>query len=147
MHRSNNSKAGVEAGSLGVNGYRSTHVAGKRQYTHRIAWAMHHGEWPPDQIDHINGVKDDNRICNLRLASSRQNVCNSNRPISKTSGARGVTWDKARRGWTAQIKRNYKNYYLGTFSTIPEAAEAYRKGAEDLHGEFSILRRPTSNLN
>ena len=135
-------KAGSIATTHHPSGYLMANVGGGVQLrAHRIAWAMHHGSWPPDQIDHINGVRDDNRICNLRLATVRENCTNRAQPISRTSGVRGVSWAKSHGKWYAQIKRNYRSYNLGHHDTIEEASAAYQKAAMEMHGEFSILHR------
>jgi hypothetical protein len=68
------SKAGDVAGSVCPDGYRLIKVDGKSYKAHRLAWLMTHGEWPAEQIDHINGVRTDNRIVNLREASKKQNL-------------------------------------------------------------------------
>ena len=135
-------KVGEVAGSRNDRGYWVLSAPGMKPLAaHRVAWAIHYGRWPKDQIDHINGNPSDNRICNLREANSMQNCANRNRPISKSSGVLGVTWHKRSGKWMAQIKRNYKGYNLGSFDSKEEAAEAYRKAAAQKHGEFSILHR------
>ncbi len=132
---------GGNAGKRHVRGYIQIYAGGAIWIAHRVAWAMHHGSWPPDQIDHINGVRDDNRICNLRLATARENCTNRAQPLSPTSGVRGVSWAKSCGKWLAQIKRNYKSYNLGYYDAIEEASAAYQKAAMEMHGEFSILHR------
>ena len=135
-------KAGSIATTRHHRGYLLANVGGGVNLrAHRIAWAMHHGSWPPDQIDHINAIPSDNRGCNLRLANSSQNCSNRAQPISRTSGVRGVSWAKSCGKWYAQIKRNYRSYNLGYFETIEEASAAYQKAAMEMHGEFSILHR------
>lgn len=122
-------------GSTTSHGYIEIGVDRQRHYAHRIAWAMHFGEWPSTYIDHINGDKADNRISNLRLASNSENMANA--PARKTSktGVRGV--HRGRTGWSAQLTVNGKARHLGTFNTIEEAQEAYSSAAKAAFGGFA----------
>lgn len=131
--------AGTECGRADKNGYRFLNIGNKGFMGHRIAWAIYYGEWPPFQIDHINGVRDDNRIENLRLATVSQNIANTR--VKASSGLKGVT--KTRNGtWQAQIKVNGVNRYLGTHKDKSVAAEIYAKAALEAFGEFGFLSRP-----
>jgi hypothetical protein len=100
---------------------------------HQVIWAMYHGEWAESTIDHINGIRDDNRIVNLRLADGQIN--GRNRGISKanTSGCVGVYWCKQTDQWCAQIKADYMHKNLGRFHSFEEAVAA-RHAAEKLYG-------------
>lgn len=125
------------AGTLLYSGYRGICVGPHRIQAHRLAWALHYKRWPADQIDHINGIKTDNRICNLREATNSQN--GKNLPISKAnkSGIKGVCFEKQTQRWKAYIRVDYKTYSLGRFDTLEEAAKA-RKEAEIKHfGEWN----------
>lgn len=104
-----------------------------RVKTHRIVWAIAHGMWPKDTIDHINGDSTDNRPCNLRDVSQLDN--NRNRPLPKnnTSGVHGVSMMKCNGKWRATIKAGGKHLHLGCFNTITAAAAA-RKAAEVKYG-------------
>lgn len=115
-------------------GYRQGWFLGRKTLkAHHAAWAIYHGEWPDRAIDHINGVRDDNRIANLRLASVAQNC--ANRSYSH-AGYHGV--QKRKNGeWMARIKKGGVSRYLGQFKTEVEAAKAYDQAARDLHGEFA----------
>lgn len=117
------------AGGIYANGYRAVSFSGMRYYAHRIAWAMHTGEWPSDQIDHINQKRDDNRISNLRQVTNHENTKNKVRLKRNTSGVTGVDWDKRKGKWRAQIKHNKRGIFLGYFADFDEAT-AVRKAAE-----------------
>ena len=104
-------------------GYRVGAILGTMQRAHRVAWAIVHGEWP-DQIDHINGGRADNRLANLRAVSNAENHRNEGKPKNNTSGVVGVIWCKQTGKWRAQIKVNYRNVQLGRFSRIEDAAAA-----------------------
>src|SRR3546814_8274071 len=84
------------------------------------------GKWPRGEVDHRNGARDDNRWCNLRKATKAQNQANARRRRDNTSGVKGVTWNKARKKWVAQIQAGGKRMSLGGFPTIEAAANDYR---------------------
>jgi hypothetical protein len=126
-------KAGDEAGSVSPRGYLKVKLHGRVYQTHRIAWLLIHGEWPKFEVDHINGVKTDNRLANLRVATRSANLRNAKRPVTNMSGVMGVNWHKASGKWVAQIKVHGKKQHLGLFENIDDAAAA-RKAAEIEHG-------------
>lgn len=109
-------------------------VDGKKHKAHRLAWLITHGVWPPQLIDHINGNSADNRLCNLRLATPSQNSFNRGEQSTNTSGHKGV-WRKYRR-WRADIWANGRKHGLGSYATKEEAAAAYQRAAQQLHGEY-----------
>jgi len=119
------------------NGYTKIYCMGAYRYAHRIAWLMHHGFMPPNQIDHINGIKTDNRICNLRLATNSQNVANTGVRRSSTTGVTGVSFFSPISKWQAYIDFNKKRTHLGYFDNIDDAILA-RREAEVIHGEFAF---------
>lgn len=114
-------------------GYRKGSIDGVPFNAHRVIWALHHGEWPSDQIDHINGVRDDNRIINLRVVTNQENGRNQSMFRNNTSGVCGVCWHKAQGKWQARIMVDGRRKYLGYFTTIEAAAEA-RVEASRQHG-------------
>lgn len=125
-----NSK-GKRAGSKYPNGYRCIAINKKRYYEHRLVWLYHHGYLPECQIDHINQIKDDNRIENLRLCP-RNDIDNSqNQSIQKNnkSGCIGVYTSPTSGKWCAEIKVNKKRIHLGTFISYEDAVKA-RKESE-----------------
>ncbi len=119
--------------ALEVFGYGHGDIMGKRYKAHRVAWALHHGEWPETGIDHINGNPADNRIENLRAVPHRENMRNQRLSSANKSGVIGVCWARHREKWSAQIKVNGRKVHLGLFSTVTAAAAA-RKAAEREYG-------------
>ena len=107
------------------NGYTLVHVLTNNVILyHRIVWIMHNGEIPAGKfIDHINGIKNDNRIENLRLVTHREN-CN-NWPMHRNGKLVGCSYDKHKRKWQSQIRINGKKQHLGYFNTEQEAHNAY----------------------
>lgn len=132
-------RPGRKAGSLNGNGYVQIRVFGRIYAAHRLAWLYVHGEWPPEQIDHMNGDRADNRIANLRPATATQNHANMRRPRDNTSGSKGVYWDKANSKWVANVRIGGKTKYLGRFDRIEDAAAAYKNAAHKYFGEFARI--------
>lgn len=133
----NSIKIGDVAGSMSRSGYQYIGINGKRYLAHRLAWLYVQGVWPENDVDHINRIKTDNRIANLRDATKSQNLGNSKTSRKNTSGVKGVCWHRHIRKWQATIHMHGKNRHLGYFATREAAAEAYRAAAENHHGEFA----------
>lgn len=133
---------GDKAGSKHYkNGYHSICIDGKRYLAHRLAWLYMTGIWPKDQIDHINGIRDDNRWTNLRTATCSENHQNIDRKTGK-SGYRGVTWHNKNKKWMAQIRFNKTNICLGYFDDPKDAHEAHLKAKQQYHTFQPTLRNP-----
>lgn len=134
-------RAGDPAGSLIQKGYMVTsltHEGVKKMiYIHRLVWALHHGQWPEEELDHRDGDKTHNKIDNLRLASRGEQTWNRLTPNNNTSGAKGVSWHKVQQRWVARITANGKRYSLGYHDTVESAAAAYQEASMRLHGDFS----------
>jgi hypothetical protein len=128
--------AGSVSGNVSGRGYLYLYHKNKSYLAHRVAFAFINGRWPEFQIDHINGDKLDNRACNLREASHSQNLFNQRVKRNSTSGVKGV-FPIPKGRWRAEIKAHGKVYRLGHYDTIDEAASAYEKAAQRLHGEFA----------
>ena len=132
-------RVGQIAGGRHCQGYTSITFLGQKYLAHRLAWLYCFGVWPKDQIDHINGVKTDNRIKNLREATAVENGRNMRLPKDNTSGYKGVYRDRTRRKWLAHIRVNGVMKNLGRFTDIEAAANAYAKAARENFGEFARL--------
>ena len=130
---------GVPTGSPGGDGYIYIRLRRQQFIAHRLAWLYVYGEWPKNEIDHINGVHGDNRIQNLRDVSTSGNQQNQKTPqIHNKSGFLGV--DKLRTGkkWRAQITVNNRKIYLGVFKTPEDAHQAYLQAKRQLHSTCTI---------
>ena len=122
----NRCKKGWFFGSVS-RGYWVFFVCGKLFFAHRLAWLYITSEWPKHHIDHINGIKADNRFTNLRDVVRSQNMENmrSARTDNLSCGLLGVTWAKSNELWKAQITVNRKNIHIGYFATPEDAHAAY----------------------
>lgn len=125
--------AGSVAGTTNNDGYVRIHIDKKLYRAHRLAWLYIHGEFPPNQIDHINRQRSDNRIENLRPSTQRENNQNQSKPRSNTSGVVGVHWYKRIGKWQAYIMLNKRNIHLGYFDSLEEAAAARAAAKAKLH--------------
>lgn len=124
---------GDRAGTVCSEGYIKIKIAGINHSAHRLAWLYVHGTWPPKCIDHVNGIRSDNRLSNLRLATNYHNALN--RRSKNSTGFRGV--ERSRRQFKAKIIVEGKSIYLGLFPSPEEAYRAYCAAAKRLHGEFA----------
>jgi len=118
---------------IGSGGYYVGRVLTKQYLAHRVIWKMNNGDWPKHQIDHIDGDKLNNRLCNLREASSRENSRNFPLGCNNKTGFFGVYQIKSGK-WLARIQGdNGQQVHLGYFDTLEEAAQC-RKEAEMKYG-------------
>ena len=128
-----NARVGQRAGTLNENGYRAVNVDKKLYLEHRIVWFYMMGEWPKDQIDHINGIKSDNRLCNLREATNQENHQNQRKSRTRNkSGLLGVISEKNRR-YRSAITVKGEIIRLGNFDTAMEAQNAYLEAKKIYH--------------
>lgn len=130
---------GKEAGARHGAGYITIGIYGNGYLAHRLAWFYMTGEWPSDDVDHRNGLRNDNRWCNLRPATRQQNMQNKRKLDANTSGIKGVSWCKQRRKWIAQLWRPDGTKFAAVRRTKEEAAQAYAEEAKRAHGEFARL--------
>lgn len=132
-----NYNAGAVAGGKHKCGYLHTHIDRKAYLIHRLAWLYVYGHFPPHHIDHINGVRCDNRISNLRLATESENAQNRRLPQKNNKiGMIGVSKHRGR--YRASISMNKKWHFLGSFDTSEEASKAYLKAKRLLHLRCTI---------
>lgn len=132
----NERHAGKTAGS-NCNGYIRIDVLNKHYGAQQLAWLITYGYLPKLHIDHINGIKSDNRISNLRLSTVSQNNANRGKPANNTTGLKGVSFTKKTGKWRADITANRKNHYLGEFDCPAAASIAYVLASYRLFGEFT----------
>jgi hypothetical protein len=114
-------------------GYHWGAIKGIRCKAHQVVWALHNGEWALEQIDHVNGIRTDNRIENLRAVSHRENARNAKIYRSNKSGTPGVSWHKRDQIWIARINTTEGRLALGSYRDLADAVRA-RKSAEIAHG-------------
>lgn len=123
-------------------GYLTGHIMRRLYMAHRAAWAIHYGEWPDGQIDHINHNRTDNRIANMRVVSHAENAKNQKLRASNTSGVCGVSYNQKTQRWRARITADGRERTLGYFASFSEAVEA-RKASERECGFHANHGTPT----
>ena len=106
-----------------------------------VAWFYVYGRWPRDEIDHINRIRSDNRIVNLREATHHQNTCNGPPRRTSKSGLIGVSWDSGTGQWRAHITVAGRTRHLGRFDSITEATVARQAAARAQFGDFAPQAR------
>ena len=124
---------GDQAGSPDGHGYIRIKLLNWQYRFHRVAWAMVTGSFPAGEIDHINGLRVDNRWANLREVSSQENKKNLARSPKNTSGVTGVKWRPRPNKWESVLGINGKTKFLGQFETFDDAVAA-RRAAEARYG-------------
>nr|WP_172624047.1 HNH endonuclease signature motif containing protein [Rhodanobacter glycinis] len=131
--RNGAAKPGDEAGFMGFYGYRQVRAFRKTHLVHRVCWLLHYGEWPSGEIDHINCLKTDNRIKNLRVVSKSVNQQNKHvAQRNSSSGILGVIQLPNGR-WRSSIKVDGTHRHLGMFATAAKASAAYQSAKSKYH--------------
>lgn len=134
---------GDSLGALGgSHGYLSIAVAGRSYLAHRLAWFYVHGEWP-EQIDHIDRNRHNNRICNLRPCTHQENTWNVGLRHPTRSGVVGVNWNASRHKWVAKITIDQRTKTLGYFDELSPAIAARKQAEQEHRGHF--LNKGVSN--
>lgn len=127
-------RTGKILGTLDPKGYVRIGIDNKVYAAHRLAWIYIYGEQPKNQIDHINGKRNDNRIVNLRDVCSQFNTQNQKKaPKNSSTGCLGVSWSNQKRKFRASIVVNNKQIHIGFFNDKKEASVAYQKAKQKLH--------------
>jgi hypothetical protein len=142
-----NVHAGQVAGTISVHGYRIITLFGTKYRSGRLAWFYMTGEWPTEEIDHINRDKTDDRWVNLRDASRSENALNRDLQSNNTSSVRGVYWNVEKGKWAAQVKKDNIIHFGGYFDYLDEALEARDLLALELQGPLAILNDPFCQEN
>ena len=138
MNTFNNSKANTVVSEI-HNDYIYVAIDSVRYRVHRVIWKLYHGTEPGETIDHINGIRNDNRISNLRLASfleNSQNVVNLKK--NNKSGYVGVCWHEKAGKWRATFSYKGDTMHLGLFDTAYEAHLVREAKAREMQGEFYV---------
>ena len=136
-------RGGDKAGTSDGLGYVQLRVDGYNYKAHRLVWLYVYGDWPPAEIDHINRIRSDNRLANLRAVTRAQNHQNRNLPVHNTSGHVGVSFHKRSGRWRADIKVEGTQRTIGLYDTKQDAIAA-RKTAERKYQPF---RNAHANAN
>jgi hypothetical protein len=134
-----NDRAGKVAGHVKPNGYVVVSVDGRLFLKHRVCWALAHGVWPENYIDHIDGNPSNNSLANLRCATPAQNLQNTKQYANNKSGAKGV-YLHAHGKYEAFISKDRRRVYLGLFETFDAAVSARAKAQAKLfsHGRKNV---------
>jgi hypothetical protein len=136
VSRKGGGKKGAISGCSRHDGYLIVRVENKLLLGHRVIWALHYGQWPDCDIDHVNQDKSDNRITNLRLSNKSNNSLNRGRRADNKSGVKNVSWNKPCGKWDVRMKVNGIQKCFGLFDSLDEAREVATKGRMEMHGEF-----------
>jgi hypothetical protein len=129
--------AGAKAGTIMKRGYVIVGVNSTRYYAHRLVWIWHYGEIQTEMIDHINGLRHDNKIENLRQATRSQNFQNRKISSANTSGIKGVCFCKTKKMWIAKVQLDKKVVFCKYFHAKEDAAIAYQTESKKYFGNFA----------
>lgn len=127
---------GKEAGVLHHAGYIKLTLKSRPVSAHRLAWALFIGE-PPAEIDHINGIRSDNRLENLRPATRAQNMHNAKLKKCSSSGYKNVQWDESAKKWRVRVRVNGHRHHVGRFESLDAAVGAARAFMLEHHHEYA----------
>lgn len=139
VSRAGKAKVGVVAGHKQVGGYCQIKLKGKLYKAHRLVWFYSYGEWPESFIDHVDGDTLNNKVENLREATSRENGLNRIPKKRGSSEYLGVCWHNQAKKWLVRGKLPNKRIHLGLFMEEKQAAEAYNTFAKEHYGNFARL--------
>jgi len=137
VQKSNSIKVDDVAGGISNNGYLTIQIDRKAYLLHRLVWLYMCGDFPETDLDHINGIKSDNRLANLRAVTDSQNNMNRGIPRNNNSGVKGVHLDSRTKKWKSYIKVDGITYHLGYFTSFEQATSMRRGAAALAFGEFA----------
>jgi len=127
---------GSEAGHTNARGYIQVKIFNKRYYAHRLVYFIFNGYFP-QEVDHIDGIKSNNKIENLRASTKSQNNMNAKKRKDNTSGIKGITWDKRCKKWKTYLQSNKIRYYLGSYKDIEMATQVINEFRKQHHNEYA----------
>lgn len=136
----NSIHVGDIAGHRSYDGYSRIKTDKFLYLSHRLAWLYIYGDWPKKYLDHINGLRHDNRLVNLRECTNSENMQNSGTRKDNTTGITGVSFDATNNKWRVQIKVNKKSISIGRFDTLPDAIEKRQQAKQKYHTFCPINR-------
>lgn len=131
-------KAGQEAGRINFYGYSVICIDGRTYPAHRLAWLYINGDFPRNNIDHLNGVRSDNRIVNLRDVTQQINCQNHRKQNGNKKELIGACFDKATGKFKAQIMHKGVNFHIGRFDTQEQAHMAYVETKRSIHAGSTL---------
>jgi len=129
-------KVGKIAGFTDSNGYLIIRIKETNYYSHRLVWLLIYGKFP-SVIDHINGIKNDNRLCNLRECTLQQNQWNHKNYSTNTSGIKGVSWNTNSQKWKVSIRTEIGRIHLGYFKLLDDAKSVMIEARNKYHKEYA----------
>jgi hypothetical protein len=124
---------GVVAGAPFGKGYRRLRVDGQTYVVHRLVWLYVNGNWPNGDIDHIDGDKSNNRICNLRDVNRSTNLENLKGTKAKDKSRLLGAFPVNKRSWFSRIQVKGRSIYLGCFQSAEDAHAAYLAAKREFH--------------
>jgi hypothetical protein len=133
-------KEGLRAGWDDEKGYRKIQIDGKTYREHQLAWFYVNSKWPAHEVDHKDGIRNNNRISNVREATRSENRQNLSGKSNGKSGIMGCSWHKKTKKWQAYIQVGGKWYALGYFDKREDAGAAYLKAKKELHSFQPVPR-------
>ena len=129
-------KGGQKVTTVAPDGYLRVGFNSRQYLVHRVIFLYHHG-FLPECLDHINGIRSDNRIENLRPATSYENICNSKFRSDNTSGVKGVHWNCVKKKWQVRLHVEKKVKSLGYYDDLELAELVIMEARDKYHKEFA----------
>jgi len=137
LTRSSRARAGATLGSWDMHGYKTVRILGRSYKLHRLAYLIMTGSWPSGDIDHLNGIRHDNRWANLRDVPRVVNLQNRRAGVGRT-GLLGAYFDPRKNCYYSRISMGDKSVHLGTFSSAQAAHEAYVEAKRRMHAGCTL---------